>query len=75
MSPFWVFRYTSWGIHVGHVGTRLWFNFSDRNIDPYLAPEIETPPRAIGRFFLNYAYSTPQGVAYCLVYGVNPCEE
>jgi hypothetical protein len=77
MKPFWIFHFTNWGFAITSTdwGRKDYLHVSDRDVDPFLAPEAETPLQVIGRFFLNYAYSTPAGVAYRLTYGVPKCEE
>ncbi len=74
MAPeaFWILIIASWGFDITSTdwSCKKLLRVSDRDTNPYLAPEQETPSRAIGRFFLSYAYSTPAGIAYRLAYGV-----
>lgn len=70
-EPFWSFTNFEYKVFVRSKCNRWQITVLDRDVNPYLPPEIETPSRTIGRFFLHYyAYSTPAGVAYRLAYGV-----
>jgi hypothetical protein len=73
MKPFWEFlTFYNFGFIVRSAEMPIWsLTVSDRDINPYLAPELETPSRVLGQHFLAYAYSTPAGTAYRLAYGVN----
>lgn len=65
MAPeFWTFSFQS--NEIGEIHTSIW---SPDHFWLYTG-WCDHPAKWLGQFFLDYAYSTPAGVAYRLAYGI-----